>query len=162
MVCPRGAGRPERYFLPRIILIAIIRRGVNLALAGRFCLAAEFGEDFVFLENHVFLVVNLDIVARVFSEQDSIAHFYVERDAIALFVELAGANGDDFAFTWGFSFAESGIMMPPFTDSFSSSRFTSTRSCSGVILTAIFASPPMGTVNCTGREVGLALLAGER
>src|SRR5579864_3138340 len=103
MVCPCGSGRPERYFLPRIIFIAIIRRGVNLALAGRFCLAAEFGEDFVFLENHVFLVVNLDIVSRVLSEQDSIAHFYIKRDAVALFVELAGADGDDFAFL-GFFF----------------------------------------------------------
>jgi hypothetical protein len=35
------------------------------------------------------------------------------------------------------------MMMPPFTDSFSSSRFTSTRSCSGVMLTAILAIPPM-------------------
>ena len=61
---------------------------MNLALAGRFCLAADFGEDFVFLENHVFLVFNLDIVSRILSEQDAIAHFYVERDVVALFVEL--------------------------------------------------------------------------
>jgi hypothetical protein len=33
--------------------------------------------------------------------------------------------------------------MPPFTVSFSSNRRTSTRSCSGVMLTAIFAIPPM-------------------
>src|SRR5215472_9525230 len=38
----------------------------------------------------------------------------------------------------GFSLAVSGMMIPPLTDSFSSSRRTNTRSCSGVILRVIF------------------------
>src|ERR1700687_3939961 len=42
-----------------------------LFAAGRFRCAAEFGEYFVFLENHVFLVVDLYIVSTVFSEQDA-------------------------------------------------------------------------------------------
>src|SRR5258708_14755324 len=40
--------------------------------------------------------------------------------------------------SWGFSFAVSGMMIPPLAVSVCSRRRTSTRSCSGVILTVIF------------------------
>src|SRR5579864_4864974 len=40
-----------------------------LLFAGRFCLAADFGEDLVLFQNHVFLVVYLNVVSRVLPEQ---------------------------------------------------------------------------------------------
>src|SRR5215469_6195816 len=59
--------------------------GSLLFAAGRLCGAADLGEDLVLLENQILLVVNFDIVATIFAEQDAIAGFYVERDSFALF-----------------------------------------------------------------------------
>ena len=84
MVCPCGLAA-GRYSSAADIVIGPRRREFT-SCAAAFACAAEFGEDFVFLENHVFLVVHLDFVSAVLSEQDAIAHFYVERNAVALFV----------------------------------------------------------------------------
>src|ERR1700723_3568492 len=66
-----------------------------LLTAGRFRDGAELGEDFVFFQDHVFLVVNLDVIAAVLAEQNAIADFHVERDAFAL-LALSGADSYDF------------------------------------------------------------------
>src|SRR6266705_2878387 len=68
----------------------------RLLLCG-FCGAAQFGQDFLFAENEVFLTVQLDFRAAVLPEQNTIAGLDVERDKFALFA-LAGADSDHFAF----------------------------------------------------------------
>src|SRR5271157_442985 len=69
----------------------------KLLFAGRFRCAADLGEDFVFLEDEKFLVVDLDVVAAVFAEQDAVTGLDVEGNQLALFA-AAVAHGDDFAF----------------------------------------------------------------
>src|ERR1700733_7334212 len=72
-------------------------RRVCFLSPGRFVRAADLREDLVFLENHEFLVVDLDVVAAIFAEKDAIAYLYVESDGVTLLIDFAGAYGDDFA-----------------------------------------------------------------
>ena len=65
------------------------RRKLSFA-AGRLGRAADLGEDFVFLQDHVLLVVDLDVVAAVLAEQDAVARFNVQRDTVTLLVQLSG------------------------------------------------------------------------
>jgi len=48
------------------------------------------------MEDQVLLVVDLDVVASVFAEQDPVTDLHVERDTMAFF-HLAGTDGDYFA-----------------------------------------------------------------
>src|SRR5438128_7736492 len=132
----------------------------RLLLCG-FCGAAQFGQDFLFAENEVFLTVQLDFRAAVLPEQNTIAGLDVERDQFALFA-LAGADSDHFAFHRLF-FRRIRDDDAALTVSFSSIRFTITRSWSGVRLTAIFAKPPLVSFQVCCRKEGrsLALLTGE-
>ena len=66
--------------------------------------------------------VDLDLLAGVLAEQDRVAFLDVEREALAVILLLAGADGDDFAF------AVSGMMIPPTFCSPSSIRWTMMRS----------------------------------
>src|SRR4051794_36039528 len=47
--------------------------------------AAELRENFFFAQDQVFFVLNFDFAAAVLAEQDAIAHFDVQRNALALF-----------------------------------------------------------------------------
>jgi hypothetical protein len=76
-------------------------------------------EDVVRGQNLVFLAVNLDFRAAVFAAQDAVALF----DFKGTFLPLSSSLPVPSAMTMlsvGFSLAESGMMMPPFLVSFSS------------------------------------------
>src|SRR5882757_7417301 len=55
-------------------------------------------DQVVRVENLVFLAVNLDLGAAVFGDEHAVALLHFERDAFAIFVQLAGAEHDDDAF----------------------------------------------------------------
>jgi hypothetical protein len=93
-----------------------------------------FARDFLLTEDQVLLIIDLDVIAGVFAEQDPVTHVYIGRDTRALF-NLASSDGHGFALLRLF-FGRI-IMMPPFAVSFSSSLRTRTRSCRGVIFTVI-------------------------
>jgi len=76
--------------------------------------------DVVLAHDQVVLTVALDLGGTVFGEEDFVADFDVEFDLLAIVVELASAEGYGGTFL-RFSFAVSGMMMPPFLTSFSSS-----------------------------------------
>ena len=54
------------------------------------------GEDFVLAQDGVLDVIDLDLGAGVLADQDRVALLDVELDALAVVVELAFADGDDF------------------------------------------------------------------
>src|SRR5581483_8347959 len=55
----------------------------------------EDGEDVFLAQDQVVLAVDLDLVAGVLAKQDPIAALHVERDALAVVGDLAGADGLD-------------------------------------------------------------------
>ena len=55
------------------------------------------GEDFVLAHDQVFVAVDLDFLAGILAEQDRVAVLDVERDALAVLVGLAGADGNHLA-----------------------------------------------------------------
>src|SRR5258705_2991694 len=57
----------------------------------------ENGEDVFLAHDEEFLVVDLDLGARVLPEQDLVAGLHVERHLLAVVVDLAVADGDDLA-----------------------------------------------------------------
>src|SRR5499426_1857788 len=57
----------------------------------------ENGEDIFLAHDEKFLVVDLDLGARILPEQDLVAGLHVERHLLAVVVDLAGADGDDLA-----------------------------------------------------------------
>src|SRR4030095_8867751 len=57
----------------------------------------ENGEDVFLAHDEEFLVVDLDLGARILPEQDLVAALHVERHLLAVVVDLAGADGDDLA-----------------------------------------------------------------
>src|SRR6516164_3383727 len=71
--------------------------GKLLSATRRFGHAADLRQDLVFLQDHVLLVVDLDVVAAVFAEQDSVSGLYVERNQFTL-LPAPAAYGDHFAF----------------------------------------------------------------
>src|SRR6202034_580283 len=60
--------------------------------------AANLRQNLFLAKDQIFLFIDLDVVAGIFAEQDPIAGLYVERNAAALFVQLAGAHRDYFGF----------------------------------------------------------------
>src|SRR5438445_11456685 len=58
---------------------------------------AEDAEDVLLLHDEVLHAVELDLVAGVLAEEDSIALLHREREILAVVVDLAGAHGDDLA-----------------------------------------------------------------
>src|SRR6266496_2085434 len=77
----------------------------RLLLCG-FCGAAQFGQDFLFAENEVFLTVQLDFRAAVLPEQNTIAGLDVERDQFALHRLFFRRIRDDDAALYGFFFLD--------------------------------------------------------
>ena len=57
----------------------------------------EHREHFVLAHDEVFLAVDLDFLARVLAEEDGVAVLHVERLTLAVFLDLAVADGDDLA-----------------------------------------------------------------
>ena len=60
-----------------------------------FPLRIENREHFVLAHDEVLLAVDLDLLAGVLAEQDRVAVLHVERLTVAVFLDLAGAHGDD-------------------------------------------------------------------
>src|SRR6266478_6119081 len=58
--------------------------------------SANLHQDFLLAEDQILLVVDVDVVAGVFAEQDPVTHFHVERDTMAL-LHLARSDGYYFA-----------------------------------------------------------------
>jgi hypothetical protein len=58
----------------------------------------EHAHDVGFLHDHQLLAIELDLGARPFAEQHTVAAFDVERLTLAVLVAGAGADGDDLAF----------------------------------------------------------------
>src|SRR3954462_3396220 len=54
-------------------------------------------KDFVLAHDEVFLAIELDLLARVLAEENAVAGLDVERDALAVVLDLAGAGRDNFA-----------------------------------------------------------------
>src|SRR5713226_5673574 len=70
----------------------------GLLLAGcSFRDPAELGQDFLLTEDQVLLVIELDLVASVFAEQNPVTHLHIERNSLTL-LDLAGSDGHHFAF----------------------------------------------------------------
>src|SRR5215470_2424550 len=57
----------------------------------------ENGEDVFLAQDEIFLVVDLDLGARILPEEDLVAGLHVEGDLLAVVADLAGADGDDLA-----------------------------------------------------------------
>jgi hypothetical protein len=55
----------------------------------------ENGEDVLFAENEVFVVLDLDLGARILAEQDPLAGLHLEGDPLAVLADLAVADGHD-------------------------------------------------------------------
>src|SRR5581483_6859672 len=55
--------------------------------------AFDDGQNFVFAHDEVLLTIQLDFLTRVLAEQDQVARFDVERDALAIVFRLAVAGG---------------------------------------------------------------------
>src|SRR5258708_4669112 len=72
--------------------------GQEMLLLGRcrFGDSADFHQDFLLAEDQILLVVDLDVLAGVFAEQDPVTHLHIEWHTMALF-NLAGSDSDYFA-----------------------------------------------------------------
>src|SRR6266566_1833754 len=57
----------------------------------------ENGEDVFLAHDEVFLVVDLDLGARILAEQDLVAGLHVQRDLLAVVADLARPDGDHLA-----------------------------------------------------------------
>src|SRR5262249_59748082 len=55
----------------------------------------ENGEDVFLAQDEIFLVVDLDLGARILPEEDLVAGLHVEWDLLAVVADLAGSSGDD-------------------------------------------------------------------
>src|SRR5580693_7752748 len=77
-------------------LTALRVKGKLLLAAGSLGCAGELCQDFIFPKDEVILVVHLDFGAAVLAEQHAVAHFNVERNALAL-LDFACASGNHFA-----------------------------------------------------------------
>jgi hypothetical protein len=60
-------------------------------------LALQNCEHFVLAHDEVILTVDLDLLSRVLPEQDGVAILHIQRLALAIVLDLAGAGGDDLA-----------------------------------------------------------------
>src|SRR5215470_6275533 len=57
----------------------------------------ENGEDVFLAQDEIFLVVDLDLGARILPEEDLVAGLHVEGNLLAVVADLAVAGGDDLA-----------------------------------------------------------------
>src|SRR5262249_38573386 len=80
-----------------------------------------------FFHDHVLDAIELDFGARPLAEQHSVADLDVDRDELAALIATTVADGNDLPFL-RFSFAVSGMMMPPLLFSSASIRLMTTRS----------------------------------
>src|SRR5712692_2119806 len=71
-------------------------REILLLARRRFGDSAEFCQNFLLAEDQVLLIIDLDLTAGVFAEQDPVTHLHVERDTAFLF-HLSGSDGHYFA-----------------------------------------------------------------
>jgi hypothetical protein len=99
--------------------------------------ASHFRKDLFLAKDQIFLVIDLDVVARILAEQDVVTGLHVKGNAPSLRVELVGTDGDHFAFL-GLLFGCIGMMIPPFAASFSANLRTNVRSCRGITFAVIF------------------------
>jgi hypothetical protein len=77
--------------------LAILRVLLLLQRCGWPVAVVDDAQDFFFTHDEVLVAFELDLLAGILAEQDVVAGFHVERDALALGVELAITRGDDFA-----------------------------------------------------------------
>src|SRR5262249_29819381 len=71
-----------------LIELQLLRHGSGSSLL-------ENGEDVFLAQDEIFLIVDLDLGARVLPEQDLVAGLHVERDLLAVLADLPVADGDD-------------------------------------------------------------------
>ena len=76
-------------------LSGVPRRGRGVF--GQLVLVLDDGVDVIGTEEQEVLAVDLDLVAAELAVVDLVAHVHVHGNALALLVELAGADGDDLA-----------------------------------------------------------------
>src|SRR5204863_4940489 len=69
----------------------------SLLLLFLFRAALDDGQYFVFAHDEVILTIEFDLLAGILAEENEVARFDVERDALAVVLRLAVAGGDDFA-----------------------------------------------------------------
>jgi hypothetical protein len=88
-----------------------------------FLLAAariDHGQNFVLAHDEVFLAVELDLLPGLLAEEDEVSSLDIERNAPAVVLDLAVANGDDFAllrlFLCGIRDDDSADFLFPFLD----------------------------------------------
>src|SRR5207244_3428838 len=62
-----------------------------------FRFAVDDGQHFVFPHDEVLLAIELDLLTRVLAEEDHVARLDVERDALAVLLDLSAAGGDHLA-----------------------------------------------------------------
>src|SRR6266511_1933110 len=58
-------------------------------------LAFDDGQHVILFHDEVLFAIQLDLLARILAEQDSVARFDVERDPLAVVFHLPVAGGDD-------------------------------------------------------------------
>src|SRR5215207_1463043 len=75
--------------------VSLGRRLLAALLAARRARALDDAEDFVLAHDEVLVAVDLYLRAAVLAEEHSVAGLYVERDALAVVLALAVADGDD-------------------------------------------------------------------
>jgi len=76
---------------------ATAARRPSRATLGRLGCADDEAQYLVFLHDEEFLAVDLDLCAGILAEQDAIASLDVQREYLAVFVDLALAYGNHFA-----------------------------------------------------------------
>src|SRR4029450_8378992 len=93
---------------------------------------SDNSEDVVLAHDQITLSVNFHFCSPVFRDEDLVPLFHGELDDFSVFIAFARSESDYFPFL-GFSLAVSGMKIPPFFTSFSSSGCTSTRSPRGLM-----------------------------
>ena len=91
-------------------------------------------EDIFLAHDQMLFAVNIDFRAGIFAEKNTIVDFDIERGDLAVVTGFPFPTATILP-SWGFSFAVSGMMIPPLLFSSSSTRLTMTRSCKGLIFT---------------------------
>src|SRR5438105_4925637 len=81
-----------------IVLAAIFHSLLQRLLFFTFDLLLNNGEHFVFAQDQVLFVVDLDFGAGILADEDAVPLLHVERELLAILVDLALADGHDFGF----------------------------------------------------------------
>src|SRR5882724_9771302 len=95
---------------------------------------SDNAEDVVLAHDQITLSVNFHFCSPVFGDEDLVPLFHGKLDDFSVFIAFARSESDDFPFL-GLFLSGSGMMIPPFFTSFSSSGCTSTRSPRGLMFT---------------------------